>query len=144
MLCHAKGDRMMKYVSAFILKLIMTAAILLIINTGIYGGDVSTTLWISLVLAIFAFVLGDILIFNVFSKRYAYVMGNTIATFSDAVLAFVIIYFMGSALYVETVDILAASLLSSIVLGVGEWLFHKYMETKVLEPKPVSCNVSFD
>lgn len=124
----------MKHFVAIIIKFIMIAAIVIIINSFIYGGMLINSLLISLVLTIVSYIVGDLIIFIKSGDRKDYVRRNTYATFSDAILAFVVIYLVGAFLndFYNT-DLLASAFLSAIVIGIGEWLFHRYLNINVFD-----------
>ena len=50
----------------------------------------------------------------------------------DLVLAFLGIWLLSSLLIPQDVPIVAASIISAIVIAVGEWFFHIYMKRRVL------------
>ena len=123
----------MEHVKALLIKVVMVTAVLSLILSGIFDGEFGDTLVISLVLTLAAYILGDLIIF-----RYAgdnYTSRNIVATLSDAVLAFAIIYFMGAYMYSGVDDLMWASLLSAVVIGGGEWFFHKYLNNHVLDER---------
>lgn len=121
----------MEHVKAFIIKMVMITAVLGIILTGIFDGEFSDTLWISFILNILAYILGDLVIFRHAGDDSDYSKRNIIATLADAVLTFAIVYFMGKDILVGDNDLLTAALLSAVVIGVGEWFFHKYLDNHV-------------
>ena len=126
----------MDHVKAIIIKLIMMTVVLGIILTGIFDGEFSDTLWISIVLTILAYVIGDLLIFRKAGDDSDHTKRNIIATLSDAVLTFIIVYFMGKDIFVgNDNDLWKAALLSAIVIAVGEWFFHKYLDRNVFDEK---------
>ncbi|WP_102691474.1 DUF2512 family protein [Rummeliibacillus pycnus] len=122
----------MNHVVAIIGKFIMVAAILIIINSFIFGGTVTNSLVISLVVTVVTYIAGDMFIFPKSGNRKEYVRRNTIATFSDGILAFVLIYFVGALLndYFNT-DLLGSAIASALVIGIGEWIFHRYLDLNV-------------
>jgi uncharacterized BrkB/YihY/UPF0761 family membrane protein len=130
----------MEHVKALLIKFIMIAVVLGIVLTGMYDGELGDTLLISLVLTIVAYILGDLLLFrktgNDDGPRADYVKRNTIATVSDAVLAFLVIWLMGKALFINDGDVLTAAFISAIVIAAGEWAFHKYLDDHVFREKP--------
>ncbi|MGR6898766.1 YndM family protein [Rummeliibacillus sp. TYF-LIM-RU47] len=129
----------MEHVKAIFIKFVMIAVVLGIVLSGIYDGDIGNTILISVVLTIVAYVLGDLLIFRKASDNHEpnadQVKRNTIATISDAVLAFLVVWLMGRELFNNDVNIVQASLISAIIIAVGEWFFHKYLDRQVFEEK---------
>ncbi|MED4455683.1 DUF2512 family protein [Metabacillus fastidiosus] len=126
----------MNHVKALLIKLVMITLVLGIILTGIFNREFSDTLWISVILTILAYVLGDLLIFRKAGDDSDHTKRNIIATLSDAILTFVVVYFMGQDIFVGDGDLIRAALLSAIVVGLGEWFFHKYLDNNVFEEKP--------
>ncbi|TWT13224.1 YndM family protein [Planomicrobium sp. CPCC 101079] len=137
----------MNHVKALIMKFIMIAVVLLIILTGIFDVEFGDTLLISLVLTAVAYVLGDLMIFRKTGDRTAntqtaghsntadHKKRNTMATIGDIVTSFLVIWLMGQMLFANTEDIIAASLISALVIGGGEWFFHKYLDKNVFPEK---------
>jgi hypothetical protein len=76
----------------------------------------------SLAVTIIAYIVGDLIILNL--------SNNTIATVADIGLALVIIYF-ANYLWIEKDVSFTDALITSIVIGVGEWFFHKYVYKNV-------------
>ncbi|WP_421383554.1 DUF2512 family protein [Bacillus salacetis] len=118
----------MEHVKALAIKFVMVAVVLGVILTGIFGVEVSDMLTVSIVLTLAAYVLGDLLVFKRLNgdqkKR------NTIATLSDAGIAFILLWFMGTSMF-SVDNIFLASLISAIVLAAGEWFFHKYLDNEI-------------
>ena len=129
----------MDHLKALAIKFIMILVVLGIILTGIYDGEFGDTLLISLVLTLVAYVLGDLMIFRKagddHDRNSDHVKRNTIATISDAVLAFLVIWLMGKALFTDDGDVLAAAMISALIIAVGEWFFHKYLDRHVFDEK---------
>ncbi|PLR95540.1 DUF2512 family protein [Bacillus sp. T33-2] len=123
----------MDHLKALLIKFVMIAAVLLIVLTGIFDFEMGDSLLISLVLTVAAYVLGDLFIFRNSGDESDYGKRNLIATASDAVLAFLIIYLMGKALFVGDDNLVTAALLSTVLIGVGEWFFHKYLDNHVFD-----------
>jgi hypothetical protein len=116
------------HLKAIAIKFVMVAVVLGVILTGIFGVEVSDMLTVSIVLTLGAYILGDLMVFKRLNgdqkKR------NTVATLADAGLAFVILWFMGTAMFPDT-NVVLASLISAIVLAAGEWFFHKYLDNEI-------------
>jgi uncharacterized BrkB/YihY/UPF0761 family membrane protein len=130
-----EGGRTMEHAKALVIKFVMLAAVLGIILTGFFGVSFTDSLLISVVLTILAYIAGDLLIFRTTGDRSDQVRRNLIATISDAVLAFLVIWFMGNSLVASDNDIITASLISAIVIAAGEWFFHKYLDSHVFREK---------
>ncbi|WP_050180986.1 YndM family protein [Domibacillus robiginosus] len=129
----------MDHVKALIIKFVMVAVVLGIVLTGIYDGEFSDTLLISAVLTVVAYVLGDLLVFRKVGDDHArhadHTKRNAIATVSDAVLAFFVVWLMGKSLFINDGDVLAAAFISAILIAAGEWFFHKYLDNHVFDEK---------
>lgn len=129
----------MDHVKAILIKFVMIAVVLGIVLTGIFNGEFEDTLLISFVLTIVAYIIGDLFIFrqtgddqNRHSDHYK---RNTIATISDAILAFFVIWLMGRELFTDNSDVLLGSLISALIIAAGEWFFHKYLDKHVFDEK---------
>ncbi|CEG23517.1 hypothetical protein BN1080_02495 [Planococcus massiliensis] len=125
----------MNHVKALAMKFVMIAAVLLIILTLFFDVPFGDTLWISLVLTLVAYVMGDLMIFRKAGDRSDQNKRNAIATVSDIVVAFLVIWLMGEALVSNDVNIITPALISAIVIGGGEWFFHKYLDRSVFPEK---------
>ncbi|MFP3723294.1 DUF2512 family protein [Niallia circulans] len=126
----------MSHLKAIVIKLIMILLVLGIILTGIFDGEFGNTLWISIVLTIAAYIIGDLFIFRKIGDDAAFVKRNIIATVSDAILTVLIIYLMGKSMFADDNNLSVAAILSAVVIGIGEWFFHKYLNNNVFEEKP--------
>ncbi|WP_033542326.1 YndM family protein [Planococcus sp. CAU13] len=134
----------MNHVKALIIKFLMIAVVLLIILTGIYDVEFGDTLLISLVLTVLAYALGDLMIFRKTGDRNRDGAGrvdddhtkrNAMATVSDIVLSFLVIWLMGEMLLADDPDLIQAAIISALVIGAGEWFFHKYLDKSVFPEK---------
>jgi len=132
----------MDHLKAIIIKFVMIAVVLGIIVSGIFGGEFSDTLWMSAVLTVLAYIIGDLGIFRNIGDDSDYTKRNAIATLSDAILTFAIVYFMGKDIFVGDDNLFSAALLSAIVVGIGEWFFHKYLDNNVFDEKPNHHNAT--
>ncbi|MGD6966286.1 YndM family protein [Rossellomorea vietnamensis] len=118
----------MEHLKALAIKFVMVAVVLGIILTGIYGVPVSDMLIVSVILTLGAYVLGDLLVFKRLNGEQK--KRNVIATMADAGLAFVLLWFLGTAMFPDH-NVIMASLISAIVLAAGEWFFHKYLDNSI-------------
>ena len=112
----------MKHIWALIIKFVIITVILeivLMMTTALTWVDI---LSISITLTILAYLISDLLVLSL--------SNNIVATIADAGLAFVVIYFynyrfgFGSISYGDAI-------IAAVVIGVGEWFFHKYMARTV-------------
>lgn len=148
----------MNHAKALVMKFLMIAVVLLVILTVIYDVEIEKTLLISLVLTLIAYVLGDLMIFrrtgdgssnkqngnnvnNSNGNKNAHPhedhkKRNMMATIADIILSFLVIWLMGDGM-IKGADneIIRAALFSALVIGVGEWFFHKYLDKNVFPEK---------
>ena len=125
----------MNHIKALVMKFLMIAVVLLIILTLIFDVPFMDTIWISLVLTLVAYVMGDLMIFRKAGDRSEQTKRNAIATVSDIVVAFLVIWLMGDALVDGSDNIVTAAIISALVIGGGEWFFHKYLDRNVFPEK---------
>jgi len=135
----------MDHVKALVIKFVMIVVILGIVISGIFDGEFKDTLLISLILTVLAYVLGDLLIFRKAGddhhRNSDHVKRNTIATISDFILSFLVIWLMGKSLFTDDSEVLVAALISALIIAVGEWFFHKYLDRHVFEEKHQSRTI---
>lgn len=132
----------MNHVKALVIKFLMIAVVLLIILTLFFDVPFMDTIWISLALTIIAYVMGDLMIFRKAGDRSDQNKRNAIATVSDIVVAFLVIWLLGDALTGNNVDIITPAIISAIVIGGGEWFFHKYLDSSVFPEKHGTANTA--
>lgn len=116
----------MKHITALLVKFLMVAVVLEIILSLFTNLTFGNILYISAAVTILAYIVGDLLILPA--------SNNTIATIADIFLALATIYafnFWGNNRYIS----FTSSLISAIVIGLGEWFFHKYMYNNILPNK---------
>lgn len=108
----------MKHVYSILIKFVIIA-IILEITLGIMTNlNFSEILMISLSVTILAYLIGDLFILSI--------SNNTVATIADialtflTLLAFNYVYGYGRITYLD-------SIVSAVVVGIGEWFFHKYV-----------------
>lgn len=102
----------------------MTIAILWIVLGLFYGISFGNILLIGALLTIVAFV-GDVFLLPK--------VGNFIAATSDLLLAFFVIWGLGTWAYGENTSMFAAAFLSSLFIGVGEMFYHRYFRDHIME-----------
>ncbi|WP_100405361.1 DUF2512 family protein [Bacillus solitudinis] len=117
----------MRHVSALIVKTLMVAAVLLIIMSGMYNYPAGTTVGLSLLIVGLSYVIGDIGILRV--------SNNIVATIADLGLTTIAIWLIGPLLYGYGVPF-SVAFLSALVIGVGEWFFHKFVATLRRQEQP--------
>lgn len=121
-----KGVLNIKHLSALIIKFLIIAVILEILLNITTDLDFYEILIISLTVTIVAYLLGDLLILPS--------SNNIIATISDIGLSLIIILLFNYR-YVNTEISFSDALISAVVIGAGEWFFHKFMASGVLYKK---------
>jgi hypothetical protein len=109
----------MKHVKALIIKFLMITIMLFLVLGLFYGVDFGDIITISIVLTVGAYIIGDLFILPRFR--------NVIATLADFGLAFIGVWVLGDILIEENIPLTTAALLSAVLIGVGEWFFHKYV-----------------
>ena len=124
----------MDHVKALGIKFIMIAVVLLIILTLLFDIPFMDTIWTSLVLTIFAYVLGDFILFRLAPKR----LRNIMATIGDLIIGFLVIWYMLIALTGANEKLAVGSIISAVVIAGGEWFFHKYLDRTVFVGKHTS------
>ncbi|MGC9935027.1 YndM family protein [Priestia aryabhattai] len=122
----------MKHLKALVIKFVMSAVVLGIVLTGIYNYDFSDSMLISLILTFVAYALGDLLVYRNAADDLDYKKRNIIATISDLILSFLVIWIMGASLFGNASPIIQGSIVSAILITIGEWFFHKYLDKHVL------------
>jgi hypothetical protein len=123
----------MNSIRALIIKFIMITAIVWIIF-GLYGFTFGDILVSSVLLTGVSYIVGDRIILPRF--------GNVAATVADFGLVFIMLWFLGSYLF-EPVDGLGtASFIAAVIIGIGEALFHRYLEREV--PDDITIPEEYD
>ncbi|WP_163527390.1 YndM family protein [Halobacillus ihumii] len=114
----------MKHIKALLIKFVMVTAVLWIVLGGFYDvsfGDILTT---SVLLTVGAYLIGDLFILPK--------LGNTAATIADFGLVLMGTWVLGAILFEADVPLGTASLISAVLIAVGEMIFHRYMEKSIL------------
>lgn len=122
----------MKLLIGFIVKFLMITAVLLIVLAWIFDVPLIDTLLISLALAALSYVMGDLFIFLHAGKPADQNTRNSVATFIDFTVAFLMIWLIGRILGSTSEELLVPALLSALILAGGEWFFHKYVDRGIM------------
>ena len=122
----------MNHAKALIIKFVMIFAVLLIVMTWIFDIPFVDTLLVSLALTAVSYMMGDLLIFLNAGNPADQVTRNSVATISDFVMAFLVIWFVGQLLTGTMAELVTPALLSALIITGGEWFFHKYMDQRVV------------
>jgi uncharacterized protein (DUF2062 family) len=111
-----------RHISALIIKFIMTAVILEIVLNIMTDLTFGQILWLSLITTVLSYAIGDLIMLPL--------SNNTVASITDALIAFVVLYMANIWLDYTRVGIVDA-IISALVLGVGEYFFHKYVHRMI-------------
>ena len=135
----------MKHLKALLIKFLMITAVLLVVLTLIFDVPFLDSIWTSLVLTVLAYILGDFLLFRLAANRSSQNVRNMIATGGDIILAFLTIWFMQIALVDADGNLALGTLIAALVIGGGEWFFHKYLDGNVFyKNKRTTADVAAD
>lgn len=113
----------MKYVTGFLMKWVMLAAVTLIIFSGLYGADIGLVLLMSAILGLFTYLAGDLLMLPS--------MSDLALTIIDLVLAFFGLWLLSAIFLGPDFPDVVASAISAVLIAAGEWFFHIYMKRRV-------------
>lgn len=108
----------MKHVWALIIKYIVVSVILEAVLLPMSRMTFGEILFMGLVVTIVAYLIGDLVILRK--------SNNITASICDVVLAFLVIYPLNFYWYRRGVN-LPTALVASVIIGIGEWFFHKYL-----------------
>jgi hypothetical protein len=113
----------MKHIGALLLKFVMASVILEIFLLALTNLNYGNIFAISLTITVLSYFIGDLAIL----PR----SDNTIATIADVCLSFVTLL-MFNLVFPWAVIPFFTALIASLGLGVGEWLFHKFMARSII------------
>ena len=112
----------MKHVSALFIKFVMVLVVLELALLKLTNLTLIDILYISAVVTVVAYIIGDLLILPL--------SNNTVATIADTGLALVIIFMFNYLWNIREISF-SDALSASLLLGVGEWFFHKYVAKEI-------------
>lgn len=112
----------MQYAKAFLIKLVLTLGVLFVVLGLFFNASLADIIIIGLALTVIAFV-GDMLVLPK--------VGNMIAAASDLLLAFLVVWGLGSILYDDGISLLSSAVLSSLFVAAGELYYHRYLRDHV-------------
>jgi len=118
------GVLLLDTIRAIVIKFIMITAVLWIVF-GLFGYSFGEVLVSSVLLTGGSYIVGD----RIILPRY----GNVVATIADLALVFIMLWFLGNYLFEPLEGLVTASLISTIIIGIGEALFHRFLEREVLD-----------
>lgn len=113
----------MDFIKGFLIKLVITITILWIVFGLFLNVPIPNVLTISVVLTVIAFI-GDSLFLPNLKKQ--------VAIIGDLILSFTIISILGYFFIEKSLPLVLPSLISAIIISIGEILFHKYMMKYIL------------
>ncbi len=113
----------MKHVGALLLKFVMVSVILEIFLLALTNMNYGNIFTISITVTVLSYFIGDLAIL----PR----SDNTIATVANVCLSFVTLLMFNLVLTGAVIPFFTA-LIASLGLGVGEWLFHKFMTRSII------------
>lgn len=115
----------MKHLKALVVKAIMIWAIVWIILSLLYDVAFIDSTMVGVLIVMALYVLGDLVILRKF--------GNIAATIADAGVAAVILWlFLSMRDYND--DLLMLVLIPTVLIGVGEFFFHKWLWKERIVP----------
>lgn len=120
----------MKHVKALLIKFIFTLLVLLLVLGAIYNMTYGNIFFISIIITGTGYVLGDLYVLPRFE--------NWGAIISDFLLVVAVIYFYGTIFLVTPFSLLNAAAITAIILSIGEFFFHKYVDMRILRPVDTS------
>ena len=118
----------MKYLSPLIIKFVMITAVLWFI-LGLFGVSFGNILLTGILLTLISLV-GDMYILP---KH-----GVFFATIADFEIALMLIWLVGTFLYEQPIRLGIAAFVSAIVITVGEYVVHKYLQKKYSNKELIS------
>lgn len=117
----------MGHAKALLIKFAAFAALLyLVLPMGGVALTAGALLLLSVALTLVAYLLGDLLVLPA--------AGNLVAVAADAILAMVILW-AGTAMLTGTAP-LSTLLIATVLLGVFEFFFHRYLLARGIVPAP--------
>lgn len=123
----------MKHVIALAVKGIASLVLLYLILGIMYGMSFGNVLFITLVLGIVAYIIGDMLIL----PR----TNNLVASIADFGLALMVIWLMSRVL-TNGGNLFSMSLIASLGVALFEYFYHKYISTNVIDNSQTEKNYS--
>lgn len=114
----------MKHISALVVKFLMTAFILEVSLLLLSDLSFGRILFLSLLVTFISYLVGDMVLLPA--------TNNAVATIADMILNTIIIYLFNFIWNINEITFIA-SLISGILLGIGEFYFHKIIDRNIDE-----------
>lgn len=112
------------YIKAFLMKLLITTAILWVVLDLFYKVNFTDVFITSIVITVVGFISDVFLLPRI---------GNVLAAIGDFVLVLALIWILGSSIFDETIALGSAAFISALVIMMGELYLHRYMESRIFE-----------
>lgn len=114
----------MGHVSALSIKIALVAFVLLTVFSIMYGYVLWNTLVLTFIVTGIAYVIGDLWILKM--------TNNLISTIADVGIGTLTIWIIGPFVLNDPVPFFLA-FVSALIIAVGEWFFHKYVDMAVFK-----------
>ena len=114
----------MKHISALVVKFLMTAFILEVALLLLSDLSFGRILFLSIIITVISYLIGDMVLLPA--------TNNAVATIADMVLNTIVIYLFNFIWNINSITFITA-LLSGILLGIGEFYFHKIIDRNIDE-----------
>jgi hypothetical protein len=118
----------LKHVSALGLKFVMTTVLLWLVMF-FFRIPFATILWMSVILTVVSYVVGDLAILPI--------GGNFVASLADFGLTCVGVWLMGQFVFDKQQSLLVAAFSAAVLMFFGEWFFHAYLKNSMLKREKV-------
>lgn len=118
----------MRHLIALFIKFIMVTIILSLVLGIMTDLSLGSILYISVAVTVLNYVIGDLLIYAAANK--------IIAIIADFIITLAAVYLYNDLVNLKVISLWDA-LISSILICVGEWYFHKYIVLKVLSDEEI-------
>ncbi|TYS56024.1 DUF2512 family protein [Rossellomorea marisflavi] len=116
----------LKYVSAFLLKLVVTFLILYTVLAGIQGLSMGSIIALTGVLVLIGYLLGDLYLLLRTTNGWA--------VLADFGLSSIVVYFLSSAMVAGSQTFLVRSFVAAVAVSSFEWFFHHHLRKNVFLP----------
>ncbi|WP_158736360.1 DUF2512 family protein [Alteribacillus sp. YIM 98480] len=117
----------MKHVIALIIKTILVLFVLVTILSLANGYGVGNVIGLAMIVVGAAYIIGDLFVLQS--------TNNWVSTIADVGLCTLVIWILGPYVLNAHVPFILA-FLSALLIGAGEWFFHKYVINAVITKNP--------
>ena len=112
----------MKHLATLVIKFILVAIVLEVLLNLMTNLNFGQILWLSLLVTVLSYAIGDLIALPL--------SNNTVATIVDVLITFVVLYMYNLWAAYTKIGIFDAAI-SAVLLGTGEWFFHKYVHNSI-------------